>query len=315
MLNKIVKFSTLAALALVFVMTSCQKENLEDFTTENFTDSTEAEDRNGKRGKKGQKGGKCFSPVFPITINFPDGSSATVADRAEAKAAKDAYKEANPETTERPTIAMPFDVILKDSSTLTIASEEDLEALKETCGERGGKGKRGKRGRKCFKPVFPITINFPDGSSATVADKAEAEAAKDAYKDANPDATERPTIAMPFDVMLRDSSILTIASEEDLAGLKETCGDRSGKGKRGKRCFKPVFPLTINFPDGTSATVADRAEAKAAKEAFKSANPDNTERPTLAYPYEVELADGTTTTVNSDEEVAALKESCRGDNN
>lgn len=308
MLNRIFKFTTLAALAFVFVMTSCQKENLEELTTENFTAQAERGGQKGERGPKGKKGSKCFTPVFPITINFPDGSSATVADKDEAKAAKDEYKAANPDATERPSIAMPFDVMLKDGSVSTISSEEDLAALRETCGDRGG---RGKRGGKCFKPVFPITINFPDGSSATVADKDEAKATKDEYKAANPDATERPTIAMPFDVMLKDSTVITIASEEDLAALKETCGDN--RGGRGKRCFKPVFPLTINFPDGSSATVADRDEAKAAKRAFKAANPDNTEKPTIAYPYDVELADGTTSTVTSDEDVAALKESC-GDN-
>jgi len=184
---------------------------------------------------KGQRGGKCFTPIFPITINFPNGSSETVTDREEAKAAKDAYRTANPDSKERPTIAMPFEVQLRDSSTLTIASEEDLAALKETCGKhgRGGKGKRGGDRGKCFKPVFPLTINFPDGSSATVADKDEAKAAKDAYKAANPDAEGRPTIAMPFDAQLKDSTIVTITSEEDLAALRETCGPRGGKG--GKR--------------------------------------------------------------------------------
>ena len=72
---------------------------------------------------------------------------------------------------------------------------------------------------------------------------------------------------MPFDVQLRDSSIVTIASEEDLAALKETCGE-GGRGGRGQRCFKPVFPITINFPDGTSATVADRAGSESCGRSF-----------------------------------------------
>ncbi len=317
MLNRIFKISTLFAFALVFVMTSCQKENLDELTTENFTQQAESRD-NGQKGSKGMKGkgnrgGKCFTPVFPITINFPDGSSATVADKAEAKAAKEVFKAANPDSEERPTIAMPFDVQLKDSTLLTIASDEDLAALKETCGERGGKGDRGGRGGKCFKPVFPITINFPDGSAVEVADKTAAKAAKSAYKEANPDSEERPTIAMPFDVQLRDSSIVTITSEEDLAALKETCGESRGKGNRGgsgSKCFTPVFPITINFADGSAVEVADKAAAKAAKEAFKTANPNNEERPSIAFPYDVALADGTTVTVESDEAVATLKESC-----
>jgi len=230
MLNRIFKISTLFAFALVFVMTSCQKENLDDLTTENFTQQAENRE-GGQKGMKGKgmRGGKCFTPVFPITINFPDGSSAEVADKAAAKAAKDAYKTANPDTEGRPTLNMPFDVQLRDSSIVTIASEEDLAALKETCGERGGKGDRGGRGGKCFAPVFPITINFPDGSAVEVADKAAAKAAKSAYKEANPDREERPTIAFPFDVELADGTTVTVENEEAVAALKESCEGESGK--------------------------------------------------------------------------------------
>ena len=313
MLNRIFKISTLFAFALVFVMTSCQKENLDELTTENFTQQAENRE-GGQKGMKGKgkRGGKCFTPIFPITINFPDGSSAEVADKEAAKEAKEAFKAANPDAEGKPSINMPFDVQLKDSSILTIASDEDLAALKETCGDRGGKGNKGGRGGKCFKPVFPFTINFPDGSAVEVADKEAAKAAKEAFKAANPDAEGRPTIAMPFDVQLKDSTIVTITSEEDLAALKETCGE-GDRGGRGQRCFKPVFPFTINFPDGSAVEVADRAAAKAAKEAFKAANPDNEERPSIAFPYDVELADGTTVTVENDEDVAALKESCEGE--
>jgi len=177
------------------------------------------------------------------------------------------------------------------------------------------KGKdKGKRGDKCYTTVYPLTINFPDGSAVEVADKAAAKEAKAAYKTANPDSEEKPTIAMPFDVQLKDSTIVTIASEEDLAALKETCGGGKGnRGEKGGNCYTVVYPLTINFPDGTSATVADKAEEKAAKKAFKAANPDNKERSTIAFPYEVTLADETIVTVESDEDVAALKENCEAE--
>ncbi len=225
MLNRIFKFSTLIALALVFVLTSCDKENLDELTTENFT--TQAENRQdgersgkGKRNGKGKRGGKCFTPVFPITLNFPDGTGTEVADKEAAKEAKTTWKEANPDSEERPTIAMPFDVLLKDSSTLTITSEEDLAALRATCGE--GKGGRGK-GKRCFKPVFPFTINFPDGTATEVADRAAAKAAKKAWKEANPDSEERPTIAYPYDVELADGTTATVTNDEEVAALKASC--------------------------------------------------------------------------------------------
>lgn len=316
MLNRIFKISTLFVLALVFSMTSCQKESLSDLTTENFTNGdTEMSNRGGKghKGKghkgKGPKGGHCFKPIFPVTLNFPDGSSTEVADRDAAKEAIEAWKEANPDATERPSIAFPYDVMLKDSTVLTIESEEDLAALRETCDDGKGHGHRA----KCFTPVFPITINFPDGSSEEVANQEEAHEARKAWKEANPDATERPTIAMPFDVMLKDSTVLTIENEEDLAALKESCDDGRGHGPHA-RCFTPVFPLTIEFPDGSSVEVADKDAAKAAVKEWKTANPGATERPSIAFPHDVELEDGTIVTVNSKEEVQALKESCRGNN-
>jgi len=317
MLNRIFKFSTLIALALVFVLTSCDKENLDELTTENFTEQAESRQQGpngekGERGNKGNKGGKCFTTVFPITLSFPDGSSAEVADRAAAKEALEAWKTANPDSEERPSIAFPYDVTLADETIVTLTDEAALAALKETCGDRGG---RGGKGQKCFTAIYPLTINFPDGTTTEVADKAAAKAAKSAWKEANPDSEERPSLAMPFDVMLKDSSTLTIASEEDLAALKETCGDKGDRGGRGQRCFTAVYPLTISFPDGTTAEIADKAEAKAAKRAWKEANPDSEERPSIAYPYDVELADETTVTVTSDEDVAALKESCEAEGN
>ena len=56
-------------------------------------------------------------------------------------------------------------------------------------------------------------------------------------------------------------SIVMIASEEDLASLKETCGE-GGRGGRGQKCFKPVFPITINFPDGSAVEVARQRSSK-----------------------------------------------------
>ena len=318
MFNKIFKFSPLFALALVFVLTSCDKENLDELTTENFTAQTEnsQQDTNRERGNKSSRGGKCFSTVFPVTLDFPDGSSAEVADKAAAKEAVAAWKEANPDSEERPSLAFPYDVTLADETVVTLADEEALAALKETCGDDDRRGNNNGRGQRCFTTVYPLTISFPDGTSTEVADKAAAKEAKQAWKEANPDSEEKPSIAMPFDVILQDSSTVTITTEEDLAALKETCGDNDGRGNnngRGQRCFTAVYPLTISFPDGTTAEVADKTEARAAKKAWKEANSDSEERPSIAYPYDVELADGTIATVTSDEDKAALKESCNSD--
>jgi len=230
MLNRIFKFSSLFALALVFVLTSCDKENLDELTTENFT--VQAEDRqqapNEERGNRGERGnngtlsGRCFSIVFPVILNFPDGTTAEVADKAAARVAKTAWKEANPDSEEGPSIAIPFDVLLKDSTTLTVTSEEDLADLKETCSD---KDERDGRGERCFFAVFPLTINFPDGTSVEVADKATARTAKREWRMENPDSEEKPTIAYPYDVELTDGTTVTLTSDEEVAALKESCNE------------------------------------------------------------------------------------------
>ncbi len=68
-----------------------------------------------------------------------------------------------------------------------------------------------------------------------------------------------------------------------------------------------MFPLTIQFPDGTTAEAADRAELKSLAREWKEANPDSEERPAIVFPIDVTLEDGSTVTVNSKEELKALR--------
>jgi len=88
--------------------------------------------------------------VYPITLSFSDGSTEEVADKETAKAAVKAWKEANPEAEGRPSIAFPYEVMLKDSTTTTLTTQEELDALKASCPKEGGRGDRdrgGKNGR------------------------------------------------------------------------------------------------------------------------------------------------------------------------
>lgn len=335
MLNHISKLSLFFVFAIAMIVTSCDKEGIDELT-ENFTADTELTSRNAEkgdrnnRGDKGNKGGKCFSLVYPISISYPDGTTAEAADKDALKEMKKAWKEANPDAEERPSLVFPIQID-QDGEITDVADTAALKEAKEACG--GGKGdrggKRGGKGKKCFKPVFPVTIAFADGTTVEVADKEAAKTAKKAWKEANPDAEERPSIAFPYDVQLRDSSVVTIDSEEVLATLKETCGtskggdrgnrggDKGGRdGDRGQKCFKPVYPVTIVLPDGTTASIEDKAGKKAAVQAWKEANPDAEGRTKVAlgFPLTVELADETQTTLNNQEELDALKASCSVDN-
>ena len=233
MLNQISKLSLFFVLAIAMIVTSCEKEGIDELT-ENFTTDTEQTvenaraKRGGQQGNRGGRGNNCFSTVFPVTIAFADGTTAMVDDKEAAKAAVQAWKEANPDAEERPSIAFPYDVQLRDSSVVTVDSEETLAALKETCsgdnGSRGGnRGDRGDRGNNCFQAVYPITIVLPDGASTMVEDKAAKRAAVQAWKEVNPDAEAKATIGFPLTVELADATQMTLNSQEELAALKETC--------------------------------------------------------------------------------------------
>ena len=123
--------------------------------------------------------------------------------------------------------------------------------------EKAGLGRRG-----CFEIVFPITIDFPDGSSAEVASYEEFVETLKTWKEENPDVDGRPSIALPFDVIARNGEVITIESDEMLKRFKRACMKPDRPGKRD--CFTIVYPVTLVFPDGTTADVADADELKAA---------------------------------------------------
>ncbi len=91
--------------------------------------------RNG-RGKGGErgKGFKCFSLVFPISATIA-GETSTFADHDTFKAAIRAYKEEAGRDAERPELVYPVTVEYEDGTQVSVASQEEMIALKEDCKE------------------------------------------------------------------------------------------------------------------------------------------------------------------------------------
>lgn len=187
-----------------------------------------------------------------------------------------------------------------DVQSFTISS---LQEMSRACDfGRGG----------CYELVYAIDILFADGTTATVNSNEELKEAIRTWKAANPDATERPTFAFPLEVINEDGEVISVASQEGLRELSAECwNDGRGKNKNRKACFRLVFPISLDFPDGTTSTFEDRQEMKAALRAWKAANPDAESRPTLSFPLTVVDKDGVETVVNAQEELKAMKEACR----
>jgi hypothetical protein len=170
----------------------------------------------------------------------------------------------------------------------------------------------GKKG--CFELVFPIEIELPNGDVVSADSFEELRAIIKDWKENNPDVDVRPQLVFPIEVVLRNGDVISLNSHEEIKRLIHLCKDNR-PDRPGDRdfCFKPVYPLTLVFPDGTSQEVANRMELKMAVRAWKADNPDSDERPTLGFPLDVVLADGTTVTLNDADELEALKQSCQDD--
>lgn len=242
---------------------------------------------------------KCFRPVFPVTLVFPDGNTLEVENSFQLRMAIRDWKENNPDATEHPTIQFPYDVTLQDGTVVTVNSEEDVQTLLEECTPDGPNG-------PCFQPEYPLTVIYPDGTTVEVNNRQELRVAIREWFVNNPDSEERPELEYPFDVTLADGTVVTVESADQLQEIWADCGHNGPH----RPCFRPVFPLTIDFPDGTSTTVENRFEFRMAVRAWIMENPDAEERPSIAFPYDVILADGTVMTLEDQAALDALIESC-----
>ena len=178
---------------------------------------------------------KCFEFVFPVTLIYPDGIEVVVDDRESLREYIHQWKEENPDAVEKPEFAYPFDVILRDSTELTIADEAAFEALKEECHINRPPMPLFKL---CFTPVFPITLAFPDGTTLEVGDVEAMKTALHDWKLANPDATEKPEIVFPISIEWEDGTIVEVASFDD---LKEQLKDCVEKMKKKNKKHGPKF--------------------------------------------------------------------------
>jgi hypothetical protein len=205
-------------------LASCDKSSLdvtsEDFFTLGAMDSLH---RNGGCGR-----GSCFEFVYPISIKFADGTTAKVSSNDNLRETIRTWKEANPSATERPTLVFPLEVLAKDGTVTSVASETEFKALLATCPPQGrGKGrghKPGDKGKNCFTLNFPVKVQLPDNSVAEAANREALHTILHNWKKNNPSSKTRPSLVFPISVTLTDGSTKSIATKEALTALKESCG-------------------------------------------------------------------------------------------
>ena len=203
-----------------------------------------------------------------------------------------------------------YDDLLSDIESLDIRGYTEDLAEMNLDEEWDGEMQRFRGKVRCFEFVFPITLIYPNGDTQEIADKEALREAMRTWKENNPDATERPVLSFPFDVVLKDGSTQTILTEEQLEALKEECHINRPPMPHFKLCFTPVFPITLSFPNGDTQEVLDMEALRTALHNWKLENPDATEKPVIVFPIEIELEDGTVVEVASFDELKEYLKDC-----
>ncbi len=234
----IFSFKILSLVLFIGLIASCNKDNTElqvpaedemlsedfDLTMEDVTysfaemdqdqdlsDSPEAITEDGRS--------RCFDFVYPVIIMFPDSSVVTINSKDEFRDAVKTWRENNPGVPGRPMIQFPVEVILRNGEVKTINSKEEFKRLIFKCRKHDKKPKF----KQCFKPVLPLTLVFPDGTTQEVSTPEDMKNAITEWKENNPGVQGHFKIQFPFDVKLRNGKVVTIHNKEDLKKLLWKC--------------------------------------------------------------------------------------------
>jgi hypothetical protein len=307
MMTRILKSSYLLLFFAAFAFVACEKNEAEDLgnviSEEAFTEL----EQSGQMGCQ-----DCFSIVYPVTLVFADGSTATVDSREAIREAIRAYVEENGRPQSRPQFEFPYDVELADGTVQTINSTEDFRALLEECGFEPGQRPHFDRPfflrNPCYSLVFPVTVEFPVGPTAVANNRQQLIRLMYRWNREFPNRPRQPRLQFPFEVELaEDGSIVTVENYADLLALTQECWENF------EPCFTMNYPVSIALPDGTTQEAGSREEVRDIFAAWREANAPSEEKPEFVFPLEVTLTeDGSTQTVEAPEDLRELIEGCRG---
>ncbi len=210
-MRKLIVKSFVFVLAILSIASCSRFEQTGEEFAEETIQSLAIETRSGEGG--------CYELVFPIDIDFPDGTTGSYDSFEELKEALKAWKEENGggPLAERPQLVFPIELISEEGEVITVEDRETLRELRKEC--RKNKAKM----RPCFRLVYPLTVVFPDGTTESFEDRKALKMALRAWKQDNPDADERPMLEFPISIEYKDGTVVEIASKEELLEAKDAC--------------------------------------------------------------------------------------------
>ena len=220
--------------------------------------------------------GQCFSLVYPVTLEFPSGRTATVADSAELKSTIRAWVADRPaRSARRLSLVYPVTIQTADGDVEALASRLEMRRALRACAAAP---------EPCVSLVFPLDVTL-GAETVTVDSAAQLRRAIAAYRTANPDGP-RAAFAYPVDVEFADGTTATVGSRAEWQRVRATCRGRD------LDCFTYVFPVTVVNAEGTTRTIDDLRQLR---RILSHANRRG--RHTLQFPYTVTLNNGDAYTV------------------
>ena len=242
---------------------------------------------------------ECFSIVFPITFNMPDGSTHTINNDTDWDIIEQWY-DSNPESDKEPTLIFPIEVLLINisDSTLTINNNDQLGELEELC--YGDEWED--EDYDCFEFVLPITVTLPDSSQVTITTDSDWDKVEDWF-DANPNVIEDYSLLFPFNVELEDGSVITIENEERLEQLMEECYEHHME----EEYFDFVYPITLTMPDNSTLKL-EKEEDWDKVEQWYDANPNSEQDPSFVFPISIKVEDGEIIAIKNQQEWEEVEE-------
>ena len=200
-----------------------------------------------------------------------------------------------------------------DSDTAELLSTEDFVAA--AIDDLEAQGKIGRGG--CYEFIFPISIDFADGSAAELADYSSLRIVLKTWREDNPDRENKPTLSFPVEVLSEDGSVISLANKEELKELRQECRrshfDNPNRVRDFFRtaCFDVVFPVSLSFPNGSRLDAATPGALKTAIRAWKqNVRRPVDDHPRIVFPITVAYEDGTQVEADSIEALKELKDQC-----
>ena len=234
--------------------------------------------------------GECLSLVYPVSVDLPGGATVEVADSAALKATLREWAATRTERRgARPRLVYPVTVTTADGDLVEIATRAEMRATLRACagapepcvslvypvqvtlGDRTATAETAAELRELARAyraadaggprpqlVYPLTVEYADGTTAEVADRRGWREIRGACRGARPDCL---SFVFPVTVANRAGATHEVNS---LPALRVAL---SHAGPRGRQRLQ--FPVTVTTADGTEVTVEDRAGLRALRRACR----------------------------------------------